>query len=150
MRNNIESKHQQAVVNWAWHTRLPPAADIDEGDKVGHYLFAIPNGGARSPITASILRAEGVKAGVHDLMLPLLRQGFAGLWIEMKAPTKGVATKEQKDWQARMQRAGYRAEFCFGWEQAANVIADYLGLPPVSIPNKIATAQPKGKPCNAC
>ena len=33
-------------------------------------LFAIPNGGARDPITGAMLKAEGVKRGVPDLFLP--------------------------------------------------------------------------------
>jgi hypothetical protein len=135
---DVEHAHQKAVINWCWHTRLPAAADIDEGEKVGDYIFAVPNGSHRSKATAGKLKAEGVKAGVHDLFLPLLRQGFAGLSIELKAPG-GRATPEQKEWLRKLRRAGYRAEICFGWTEAADTIAEYLGLARVSTPPKIST-----------
>ena len=47
-------------------------------------LFHIPNGGKRNITTAKRLKAEGVKAGVPDLFLPVSRGGFFGLFIEMK------------------------------------------------------------------
>ena len=48
-------------------------------------LIAIPNGGKRNPREAGRLKAQGVKAGVSDLLLPFSSQGAHGLWIEMKA-----------------------------------------------------------------
>lgn len=38
---------------------------------VGKLLFAVPNGGARSRTEAAIMKAEGVTAGVTDLILLL-------------------------------------------------------------------------------
>jgi hypothetical protein len=133
---NIESKHQQAVMTWAWHTRIPPAEDVLPGAKVGDYLFAIPNGGSREIITAAILKAEGVKTGVHDLFLPLQRNGKGGLWIEMKAPSgpghrAGTPTQPQLEWLGKMQIAGYEARICYGRDEALDAIVAYLGLPPV-------------------
>ena len=55
-------------------------------------LFAVPNGGQRNVVVASKLKAEGVRAGVADLILMCgLGQGF----IEMKTK-KGTQTKSQK------------------------------------------------------
>lgn len=51
---------------------------------VGKLLFAVPNGGARSRTEAAIMKAEGVTAGVTDLILLLGRGGFNALCIEMK------------------------------------------------------------------
>ena len=59
-------------------------------------LFAVPNGGARSKRTAGKLKAEGVVAGVSDLILLVRRGGYGGLLIEMKRE-KGRQSESQKD-----------------------------------------------------
>lgn len=127
-RNLIEHAHQKALIEWAWRTKLPAADDVEEGATIGAYLFAIPNGGGRSKAEAGRLKAEGVKAGVSDTMLPLKRQGCAGLWLELKAPGK-KPTPDQRAWLLRMARAGYRAEWRDDWLEAARVVADYCGVP---------------------
>lgn len=114
-------------------------------------LFAIPNGGLRHKATAGRLKAEGVKDGVSDVMLPLpitYRQfvgiesvqqvrSFAGLFIEMKKrraknirnddPEFG-ATPEQRAFIALMKSRGYSATVCHGWENARDVLLSYLKL----------------------
>lgn len=129
--NNAEHQHQCALVAWAYRCKIPPHPTVVPGSSVGSYLFAIPNGGHRSKATAGKLKAEGVKAGVLDMLLPLGRSGFLGLWIEMKAPGKiRTVSKEQRDWIDRMALAGYAVEVCDDWITAATVIARYLGVPP--------------------
>jgi hypothetical protein len=59
----------------------------------GVRIFAIPNGGHRSPATAGRLKAEGVSSGVPDLFIPAW-----GLWVEMKRTKGGSLSAEQKDW----------------------------------------------------
>ena len=59
----------------------------------GVRIFAIPNGGARSPATAGRLKAEGVSSGVPDLFIPAW-----GIWVEMKRSKGGSLSAEQKDW----------------------------------------------------
>lgn len=61
-------------------------------------IFAIPNGGARSPATAGRLKAEGVSSGVPDLFIPAW-----GLWVEMKRTKGGSLSAEQKDWIAYLE-----------------------------------------------
>lgn len=131
---HLEHQHQVALIAWAHRMRLPPAADVEEGATIAFYLLAIPNGGARSPREGARLKAEGVKPGVSDLLLPLRRGGFAGLWFELKAPGE-KPTPKQQDWLRRMARAGYRAEWRDSWTAAAAVIADYVGVsPPQQVP----------------
>lgn len=123
---HIEHEHQVALIHWARRVRLAPAADVAPGSKVADYLLAIPNGGKRSsPREGARLKAEGVKPGVSDLMLPLRRGGFAGLWLELKAPGK-KPTPLQAEWLERMARAGYCATWCDDWQKAAVIITDYL------------------------
>lgn len=88
-------------------------------------IFAIPNGGARHPRTAAFLKAEGVKPGVPDLMLPVAAGGYHGLFIEMKFG-RNPPTKEQKEKLAALQEQGYACHVCYGWEAARGVIEDYL------------------------
>lgn len=49
-------------------------------------LHHIPNGGARSKATAGRLKAEGVKAGIPDICLPVPKNGYGALYIELKVP----------------------------------------------------------------
>lgn len=123
---HIEHQHQVALIHWARRVRIEPASDIKQGATIADYLLAIPNGGKRaSAREGARLKAEGVKPGVCDLLLPLRRGGFAGLWLEMKAPGK-KPNKDQAEWIDRMNAAGYYATWRDDWEQAAKVITDYL------------------------
>jgi hypothetical protein len=92
-------------------------------------MFAIPNGGARHPAVAGKLKAEGVKAGVPDLFLPVGHEMWNGLFIEMKAP-KGRLSPQQKEWIDALDAQGYRCEVCYGAEAAFNAILGYLEVVP--------------------
>lgn len=62
------------------------------------YAFAVPNGGNRNAITGAILKREGVKAGVADIVI-LRNPGLCAL-IEVKT-AKGNLSNSQKafrDW----------------------------------------------------
>ena len=52
-------------------------------------LYHVPNGGSRHKAEAGRLRAEGVKAGVPDLCLPVARGQYHGLYIELKRQRGG-------------------------------------------------------------
>lgn len=88
-------------------------------------LFAVPNGGHRLPSVAAALKREGVRAGVPDLMLPVARCGYHGLFIEMKAQG-GSLSQEQKQWRVLLISQGYGVAVCYGYEAARQVLIDYL------------------------
>lgn len=67
----------------------------------GVRIFAIPNGGARSPSVAGRLKAEGVSKGVPDLYIPAWRT-----WVEMKRQKGGAVLPEQKDWHQYLENIG--------------------------------------------
>ena len=90
-------------------------------------LFAIPNGGSRNKAEAGRLKAEGVKAGVSDLFLPVARGGFHGLFIEMNKPG-GKVSWEQSRFGHSVGKQGYAFEVCRSWEAAVKVLVDYLEL----------------------
>lgn len=90
-------------------------------------LFAIPNGGQRHVLVASKLKAEGVRRGVPDLMLPIPMNGYHGLFIEMKKE-KGRTTEEQESWLEYLNEQGYLAIVCRGFDEAKIMIINYLEL----------------------
>ena len=122
--------------------------NLERWDKLS-MLFAIPNGGFRDKITASNLKAEGVKAGVPDMMLPVpmtlyhetLGQIYShGLFIELKRPTSknkraGVLNEDtQSPWLTKLAANGYSVVVCYGWEQARNALVNYLLQRPLDAP----------------
>lgn len=89
-------------------------------------LFHIPNGGKRGKAEAARFRSEGVKAGVPDLMLPVARGAYHGLFIELKRREGGRIRPEQKVWLEQLRQQGYEALVCRGWEGAAEALLRYL------------------------
>lgn len=88
-------------------------------------LYHIPNGGKRDIATAKKLKAEGVKAGVPDICLPVARGKYHGLYIELKVG-KNKTTENQDMWLEALNKNGYYTDVCYGWEEASKVITDYL------------------------
>lgn len=86
---------------------------------------AIPNGGGRSKREAGRLKAEGVKAGVHDIFVAYPASGFHGLYIEMKSAT-GKPSREQSTWLHDSLALGYQAAVCRGADEAMRVWLDYV------------------------
>ncbi len=128
-----EDAEQRALIQWADVSPMPPGDTLHPGAKIGDYLFAIPNGGARRRIEAARLVGLGVRAGVSDLFFsfPSLSAPIkCGLYIEMKAPKPygKRASDKQMTFIERMILAGYEAEVCFGWDEARKAIQQYLGL----------------------
>ena len=112
-----EAQEQSLLFEWAKirENQLPVL-------KLMHH---VPNGGSRHPAEAANLKRQGVKAGVPDVNLPAARKGFHGLYIEMKR--KGEEpTKLQKEWLIALTEQGYKAVVCHGFEEAVDVIEDYL------------------------
>jgi hypothetical protein len=115
-----EHAEQAALMTWA--------ALLARSVSALGLLFAIPNGGARHKAVAGKLRAEGVKAGVPDLCLPVAVGPFHGLFLEMKRRRNGRLSVEQRAWAEKLRAEGYRVEECKGATAAAEVILDYLAL----------------------
>jgi len=169
-KTNSEHGHQRAVFAWAnmaAHFGFDAAWDDLSYTKPGHAketygdakavpilkrLFAIANGGSRGDdarskmIRGAQLKAEGVKKGVPDIMLPApgyvptqqqpayalepLRTFYCGLFIEMKRPKSGQqragsTSEEQDDWIAYLRSVGYAVSVCFDWVAAAKDIQSY-------------------------
>ncbi len=77
--------------------------------------------------TAVKLKASGVKKGFPDIQLCVARQGYHGLFIELKrVKPKGVVSPEQREWIWYLRDAGYEVWVCYGAEEAKNTILEYL------------------------
>lgn len=112
-----EHDEQVALFQWAaWCVNVVPELAL---------MFAIPNGGKRSIGTARKLKAEGVKAGVPDIFLPVARHGYNGLFIEMKSKG-GKCSAEQKRFQDAVSYVGYLCAVCYSADEAAKFIDGYL------------------------
>jgi hypothetical protein len=88
-------------------------------------LFAVPNAGARTKYEGGRLKAEGMRSGVPDLMLPVARGGYHGLFIEMKR-MGGQPTPEQRKWLAALNHQGYYCVVCQGCDAAHAVLLSYI------------------------
>lgn len=118
-RRLSEAEEQTAFFRWIeWARHLAPELDL---------FFHVPNGGSRNKVEAGRLKAQGVRAGVPDLCLPVARGGFHGLFIELKVDG-GRPSAAQKEWLRLLAAQGYRAEICVGWLAAARTACDYLQL----------------------
>lgn len=89
-------------------------------------LYHVPNGGYRKKAEAGRFRAMGVKSGVPDVVLPVARGGYHGLYVEMKRTEGGRVSTEQREWLEALTAQGYKAEVAYGWEEAKDVIEKYL------------------------
>ena len=95
-------------------------------------VFAVPNGGHRHKATAARLKAEGVKAGVWDVLCPVNNGEYNGLAIEMKYGKNGL-TPEQEDWAERFEYIEWKTEVHYDGIEAFNAICDYLGRPDLKV-----------------
>ena len=130
-RGGSEAGEQTALFCWAAQQR----ARYPELE----WLYAIPNGGARGDKRSAMIRggqlkAQGVKAGVSDICLPVKRGQWSGLYIELKRvslrPVRqgsaGGVTSEQAAFGAFVQGQGYGFAVCYGWVEASRVIEQYM------------------------
>lgn len=108
-----EAEEQIAVVQYCDARKLP--------------VFHIPNGGERRAAVANHLKAQGVKAGVPDLFVPIASSGYHGLFIEMKRRSQWRMSDAQTRWIQELRKRGYAAFVCPGAKNAITCIKTYLG-----------------------
>lgn len=118
MSSNLPTEHQEQVELVKWFQGAYP--------EIKTRLFAIPNGTNKSVRQAAWYMAEGLRSGVPDMMLPIPKNGFHGLFIELKRQKGGVLSKTQKDWHEYLNAACYLAVVCHGAEEAKTAINSYL------------------------
>lgn len=117
-----ESQEQQALFDWA-------RAECGRWPEL-KLMYHVPNEGKRSAATGRKLRAEGLRAGVPDVVLPVARGGQHGLYIEMKRTQGGRVSPAQAEWIEALAAQGYRAVICRGLDAARREILRYLNDEP--------------------
>ncbi len=115
-----QSEHQIQSALIAWWKLQHKAYQLPE-----FALFAVPNGGARTAATGAILKREGVRKGIPDLLLAAPNKQYHGMFIEMKAGKNGE-TPEQKKFLDYVAEQGYVPCVSNSWEDAKTKIDSYL------------------------
>lgn len=168
-KGGTEHGHQRALFQWckiaeqygfqaAWDDRCYEQGGMEYAELTYgkadacwplKWFHAIPNGGAlgddkqTAAIRGGQKKAEGVKAGVYDTMLPYPqlnpkdanRINYFGLWLEMKKPgeIKGRSSM-QKEFGAAMLKAGYSCAVADSWIMAAKYVQAYMEGRPLECP----------------
>ena len=122
--NGTETGEQTALFAWA----AIAAKDYPQLK----WLVHIPNENQHKKI------AQGVRAGVPDVMLPVVRYNEndspqGGLFIEMKREIyrnrkNGGRSDDQVLWAEYLQSAGYQYALCYNWMEARDALLKYLGV----------------------
>lgn len=125
-RNTTPTEHdeQVALVEWLELQRIR--------------FFAIPNGelrpaqldakGRRYSNVAKRLRAEGVKAGVPDVIIvdpPPVAPDIRAVAIELKRRKGGTLSPDQQEWIAALNDRGWLAIRCDGAAAAIAALEDH-------------------------
>lgn len=129
-----DSEHSQQTALFAW------AALETKNYPQLKWLYAVPNGFFASSGQKGKMKAEGLRDGVPDIVLPVpqkfnwansVRIKYCGLYIEMKREIyrnrrDGGCSEDQLKWLAYLNEVGYKAVVCYSWMEARDVILEYL------------------------
>lgn len=121
----LESKVQEEVIAWA---KLQFPACVSDA------LFANMNGtmiagnAAQRARYINAMKRRGMRPGVSDLTIAIPRGRYHGMYLELKRDSKSPVSTEQEKFLADMRRNGYHAEVAKGFNQAIEMIANYIGL----------------------
>ena len=113
--NDLEHKLQCQMVKW-FRMQYPT---------MRHNLFCVPNGGRRDEVTAAKMKAEGVLAGVSDLILLKSNRFYGALLIETKTQT-GRQSGQQKEWQQKITNDGYKYVIVRSLDEFIREVKQYL------------------------
>lgn len=124
MRNNIEAQHQAAYFQiLALNEKKYPQLK---------WIHASMNGAsASSKAAAGQRKAQGQKAGVADIFIPVCmqigRQVHWGAWLELKIKPNRLSTA-QKEFLEAMENAGYWPRTAWSVDELCSYTEEYLGI----------------------
>ena len=114
----LEWQHQAKIFEWAERFQ----AEFPE--------IALLNGslnGVRLSIGQAVkAKRTGLKKGFPDIFLPVSRNEYHGLFIELKRKHSGVVSADQKTWLTALNKQGYLAIVCKGSDATIELIQKYL------------------------
>lgn len=120
-----EHDEQVAVIDWIFlQSAKHPELDL---------TFAVPNGamlggGRIGAIRANTLKAEGLRPGAPDLVIPSARGGYFGVFLEMKTKT-GKLSENQEQFIVNAEKQGYMCFVAYGADEAIEMLEGYLKKP---------------------
>lgn len=91
-------------------------------------FFHVPNGGHRDWREAAKFKRMGVRPGVPDLVVPVARKGYHGLFLEVKRTQGGRLSDTQLFWRDVLLKEGYAWYEVKGAQEGIRIVEDYLGL----------------------
>ena len=115
---HLESIQQAQVIEWsrwAYKTGKYPMLNM---------LHCSLNGVKLSGTQAKIAKGQGMLSGVPDLFLPVPKNGYHGLFIEMKSE-KRCLTENQQWFLGNAESVGYKTVVCYGSKEAIAAIQAY-------------------------
>jgi hypothetical protein len=112
---HLEDDLQEACVKW-FRMQYGPLACM---------LFAIPNGGQRNAREGARLKAQGVTAGVPDLLLAVVTSRAPGLFIELKVG-KNKPSAAQEAHLKLLSIEGYETAVVYSLDAFRETVQAYL------------------------
>ena len=117
---HIESAYQTQVVEWSrWAYKANPSRY-----PMLNMLHCSLNGVKLSGTQAKVAKGQGMLSGVPDLFLPVPKNGYHGLFIEMKSE-KGRVTENQHWFLTNADSVGYKTVICYSAKEAISAIEAY-------------------------
>lgn len=94
-------------------------------------LYKVTNEGKKSWGHVKYAKAEGLEAGVPDLVLAVQNNQYGSLYIEMKKQGRqnernGGLTDSQKLWRDKLITYGMLSVICYSFDEAREAIINYL------------------------
>ena len=118
MKQQPEYQLQCQVFEWAnLMTKMYPCLAFLNSSQNGVKLT--------SAIAGARAKKSGMKKGFPDIFLPYRNKNYSGLFIELKIKPK-KPTIEQLNWIDWLNRQGYKAVVCYDFENAINIIKEYV------------------------
>jgi len=114
-----ESNHQITFIQWCKRNTIQyPELDL---------IFWIRNE-SRSKKVRIMGKLMGIKPGIPDLLLPVARRTFHGLFIEMKKSKKEKLNPDQIKMKNKLSAQGYAVTRADNSEEAIDIIKSYLQI----------------------
>ena len=94
---------------------------------LGYQVFSVPNGTHLKPSQARIAKAEGMTAGVSDLVIMLPKGQI--VFAEMKNPDgTGRQSAAQKEFEATARALGFEYKIWSSWADVESFVKRTAGL----------------------
>jgi hypothetical protein len=91
--------------------------------------FCASLGGIRTSYTQAVkAKASGYIKGFPDLQICYPTRESCGLFLEIKKDRKSYASKSQQEWIEYLNKAGYTAKVCKGFDECKECIDDYMKM----------------------